>query len=51
MIQITENGFSGILNGTDFKFADGDLVVNGISLLHHTHGNVENGGGSTGEAQ
>lgn len=51
MIQITENGFSGILNGTDFKFADGDLVVNGISLLHHTYGNVENGGGSTGEAQ
>lgn len=47
MLQITENGFSGILNGTDFKFADGDLVVNGISLLHHTHGNVENGGGST----
>ena len=27
----------------------GDVVASGISLTHHQHGNVQNGGGETGE--
>ena len=52
MVQLTGGGFSGMLaDGTSFSFGGGDLVVNGISLVHHTHGNVENGGGNTGQPQ
>ena len=52
MVQLTGNGFNGTLaDGTTFNFSGGDLTVNGISLVHHTHGNVENGGGNTGQPQ
>lgn len=52
MVQLTGGGFSGTLaDGTTFNFSGGDLTVNGISLVHHTHGNVENGGGNTGQPQ
>ena len=29
----------------------GDVVVNGVSLVKHTHGGVTSGGGSTGKPQ
>ena len=52
MVQLTGGVFSGTLaDGTSFRFGGGDLVVNGISLVHHTHGNVRNGGGNTGQPQ
>ena len=53
------NGSTFILSGNTFTFymADGttatigggDLVVNGISLVHHVHDGVEPGDGNTGE--
>ena len=35
------------VGGTNFRFSDGDLVVNGISVVHHTHPGCQ--GGSTGQ--
>lgn len=35
----------------DIQAAGGDVRVNGISLVHHTHGGVISGGGSTGTPQ
>lgn len=49
--SLTPTGFSGDIAGTSFSIGGGDLVVNGISLTHHTHGGVETGGGSTGQPQ
>lgn len=49
IVTLGAGGFSGSCNGTTFSFSGGDLVVNGISLVHHTHGGVEPGGGSTGQ--
>ena len=49
LLQLNGNEFKGSVGGTNFRFADGDLVVNGISLVHHIHGGVMPGGGTTGQ--
>lgn len=49
LLQLNDNEFKGTLPGTDFRFGDGDLVVNGISLVHHVHTGVESGPSTTGE--
>lgn len=49
--SLTPSGFSGNIAGTAFSIGGGDLKVQGISLVHHTHGGVETGGGSTGQPQ
>ena len=49
LLQLNRSEFKGQLDGTQFRFADGDLVVNGISLVHHLHTGVVPGGGLTGE--
>ncbi len=51
LISLTPSGFSGNIEGTEFSVGGGDLTVAGISLVHHTHGGVETGGGSTGQPQ
>ena len=38
-------------DGTSATFGGSDLVVNGISLVHHVHGGVTPGGGTTGQPQ
>ena len=38
-----------LADGTTATFGGGDLVVNGISLVHHVHPGVERGGASTDE--
>ena len=40
-----------LADGTTATFGGGDLVVNGISLVHHVHGGVDRGGSSTDEPQ
>lgn len=40
-----------LADGTTAIFGGGDLVVNGISLVHHVHGGVDRGGSSTDEPQ
>lgn len=45
-VTITITGDTVNINGTH-----GDVVVNGISLVHHTHGGVTPGSGSTGQPQ
>lgn len=40
-----------LTDGTTAEFGGGDLVVNGISLVHHVHGGVTPGGGNTGEPE
>lgn len=47
VVQLNSNEFKGVVAGTDFRFGDGDLVVNGISLAHHVHGGVESGRSKT----
>jgi hypothetical protein len=49
LVKLNGSEFSGSVGGTNFKFSGGDLVVNGISLVHHTHPGCQ--GGSTGEPQ
>lgn len=39
-LWLNDSEFCGNVGGTGFRFADGDLVVNGISLVHHTHTGV-----------
>lgn len=36
-VWLNEGEFSGSVGGTEFSFSGGDLVVNGISSVHHTH--------------
>lgn len=52
-IKITSSGITidGNLTVNGTITATGDIVAGGISLMHHTHGGVEPGGGSTGEPQ
>lgn len=38
-----------LADGTNVSIGGGDLVVNGISLVHHVHPGVERGGASTDE--
>lgn len=49
LLQLNEREFNGQVGGTNFRFADGDLVVNGISLVHHVHSGVESGPSNTGQ--
>ena len=49
LLQLNDSEFKGEVAGTNFRFADGDLVVNGISLVHHTHGGIYRGGSNTNE--
>lgn len=51
VLRLTQNSFSGTVGGTTFSFSDGDLIVNGISLVHHRHGGVDTGSGTTQEPQ
>ena len=49
-VSLGGGGFVGKLaDGTSFSFSGGDLVVNGISLVHHVHGGIVPGGGNTAE--
>ena len=50
-LQLNGSEFKGTVAGTEFKFGDGDLVVNGISLVHHVHGEVMSGSSTTGQPQ
>ena len=38
-----------LADGTNATFGGGDLVVNGISLVHHVHGGVMPGGSNTSQ--
>ena len=38
-----------LADGTNATFGGGDLVVNGISLVHHVHGGILPGGSDTAE--
>ena len=38
-----------LADGTSVSIGGGDLVVNGISVVHHVHSGVTPGGGNTGE--
>lgn len=49
LVRLNGSEFVGNVGGTNFRFAGGDLVVNGISLVHHLHTGVTPGGGTTGE--
>ena len=49
LLQLNENEFKGQVGGTNFRFAGGDLVVNGISLVHHVHSGVTSGASNTGQ--
>ena len=49
LLQLNASEFKGSVGGTNFRFANGDLVVNGISLVHHVHSEVVKGGDNTGE--
>lgn len=40
-----------LADGTTATFGGGDLVVNGISLVHHVHGGIERGGSTTNQPQ
>lgn len=47
-MRVGSGGFSGSFgDGTSFAFSGGDLVVNGISVVHHTH--PGDSGGTTGQ--
>lgn len=51
-VLLDGSGFHGTLSdGTSFSFAGGDLVVNGISLVHHVHGGIEPGPAKTGQPE
>jgi hypothetical protein len=49
LLQLNESEFRGTVGGTNFRFGGGDLVVNGISLVHHVHSGVVPGSGNTGQ--
>jgi hypothetical protein len=51
MVRLNGGEFSGSVGGTTFSFSGGDLVVNGISLVHHVHGGVQSGGSTTAQPQ
>lgn len=40
-----------LVDGTTATFGGGDLVVNGISLVHHVHGGVMSGGSKTSQPE
>ena len=40
-----------LADGTTALFSGGDLVVNGISLVHHKHGGITRGGAKTDEPE
>ena len=40
MVRLNGGEFSGSVGGTTFTFGGGDLVVNGLSLVNHTHTGV-----------
>ena len=40
-----------LADGTTATFGGGDLVVNGISLVHHVHGGITRGGANTNEPE
>ena len=40
-----------LADGTSVSIGGGDLVVNGISLVHHVHGGITRGGANTDEPQ
>ncbi|EKU78345.1 phage baseplate assembly protein V [Veillonella seminalis] len=50
-LSINSPGTVNIKAGTINIEGAGDVVVNGISLVNHTHGGVVPGGGSTGKPQ
>ena len=51
LVRLNGSEFTGSVGGTNFSFSGGDLVVNGISLVHHVHGGVQSGGSTTSEPQ
>lgn len=51
VFSVSGSGITGTVGGVPFSISGGDLTVAGISLVHHTHGGVEPGGGSTGQPQ
>ena len=40
-----------LTDGTSVSIGGGDLVVNGISLVHHVHGGITRGGAKTNEPE
>lgn len=38
-----------LTDGTDAEFSNGDLVMNGISVVHHVHGGIDRGNSNTNE--
>lgn len=40
---------SGTVRTSGTVIAEGDVIAGGVSLMHHTHGGVQPGGGSTGQ--
>ena len=50
MFTLSGNTFTfHMADGTSCTIGGGDLIVNGISLVHHVHDGVEPGDGTTGE--
>ena len=49
MLRLNAGGLSGNVGGTTFSIGGGDLIVSGISLVHHTH--PGDSGGTTGQPQ
>ena len=50
MFTLSGNTFTfSMADGTTATIGGGDLIVNGVSLVHHVHDGVEPGGGNTGE--
>jgi hypothetical protein len=50
MFTLSGNTFTfSMADGTSCTIGGGDLIVNGISLVHHVHDGVEPGDGTTGE--
>lgn len=47
VLTLSPSGFAGTVGGTSFSVGGGDLIVNGISLVHHTH--PGDSGGITGQ--
>ena len=40
-----------LADGTNVSIGGGDLVVNGISVVHHVHGGITRGGANTDQPQ
>lgn len=49
MIRLSSSGIVADLGGTSVTIGGGDMIVNGISVVHHTHSGIMPGGSHTAE--